>query len=132
MRYELTVGANVRLILYYRRRSQRSRRSQPNTLKKENGRPGAAAGVPRRQAFRKALASGIPPCFGQICTECLAFYRLWGDPAVAFLEVAGIRKRSANEYPGDSAAKSFTRYRARRDRASSQTDWARCRTARAG
>ncbi len=53
--------------------------------KRKNGRPGAAAAAPRPQTFRKALASGIPPCFGQTCTECLAFYRLSGDPAVAFV-----------------------------------------------
>jgi hypothetical protein len=41
MRHELTVGANVHLVLYYRYQSQRSRRSQPNTLKKENWRPKA-------------------------------------------------------------------------------------------
>jgi len=37
------------------------------------------------KTFRRAIARDVPPCFGRICIECLAFYRLCGDPTAAFL-----------------------------------------------
>jgi hypothetical protein len=61
-----------------------------------------------RQAPKLPKVRDIPPCFGQICTECLAVYRLCGDQTAALFGVIETGKRSANEYHGNPATESFS------------------------